>query len=383
MTIYWVISACFCAYYVYLMLRYAEGWQSLPTTELLANFRPQTFISVLIPARNEAAHIEQCLRSILAQNYPIHLYEIILIDDYSTDDTAAIAAALSSPRVQVLSLEEYLQHADYQNFNQNSFKKIGIQLGIKKAKGTLIACTDADCLAQPDWLRYLAQCYELQHAKFIAAPVNFYEETSNFERFQSLDFLGMMGITGAGIHRKFMRMCNGANLAYPKSVFYEVGGFEGINRIASGDDMLLMQKIAARYPNDIFCLKQKKANIFTHAKPNWQSFINQRVRWASKSSIYPEHRVTFDLAMVFFFCCNLLLSLILSPWLGFAVFFIQLFIKSAIDYYFLTICARFFDRKDLLKTFFISQFYHIAYIVVVGIKSNLAKEYEWKGRRVK
>jgi glycosyltransferase involved in cell wall biosynthesis len=365
------------------MLRYAKGWQRLPTTELQADFRPRTSISVLIPARNEAAHIEQCLRAILAQNYPTSLYEIILIDDHSTDDTAAIAMSLSNSKIQVISLEKILQHADFKDFNQNSFKKIGIQLGIEKASGELIVCTDADCLAQPDWLLYLAQCYELQQAKFIAAPVNFYEEKSNFERFQSLDFVGMMGITGAGIHGQFMRMCNGANLAYPKAVFYEMSGFEGINHIASGDDMLLMQKIAARYPNDIYCLKQKKATIFTHAKPTWESFVSQRVRWASKSNIYPEHRVTFDLAMVFFFCCNIFISLILSPWLGFATFILQFIIKSGVDYYFLNRCASFFDRKDLLKNFFLSQIYHIVYIVVVGIKSNLSKEYEWKGRRVK
>ncbi len=383
LTYYWYFSTCVCGYYVYLMLRYAQNWQRLITSDLNPNFSPQTTISILIPARNEATHIERCLRSILSQNYPTQLYEIILIDDHSTDDTVAIAQKIEGNQIQVISLKKILQHADLKDFNQNSFKKIGIQKGIENAKGELIVCTDADCLAQPNWLQYIAQCYEQNKAKFIAAPVNFYEEKSNFERFQSLDFVGMMGITGAGIQGRFMHMCNGANLAYPKSVFNEVGGFDGINHIASGDDMLLMQKIAARYPNDIYYLKQQQATIFTHAKSTWSDFVSQRVRWASKSSVYPEHRVTFDLAMVFFFCCNIFMSLILAPWIGFSSFIVQLSIKTCIDYYYLNICTHFFNRKDLMKSFFRSQIYHIIYIMVVGIKSNLVKEYEWKGRKVK
>lgn len=376
-------AAILSIYYSYLMLRYAEGWRTLPTTEVEPDWLPQTSISVLIPARNEAEYIEQGLRSILSQNYPQHLYEIILIDDHSTDDTAAVATAIGAQRVRVLSLEKILQTIDYKHFTNNSFKKLGIKNAIAQAKGELIVCTDADCVAQPDWLRFMAYCYEQKQAKFIAAPVNFYEETSVFERFQSLDFVGMMGITGAGIHRRFMNMCNGANLAYPKTVFEEVGGFEGIDHIASGDDMLLMQKIAARYPNDVYCLKHPKATIFTHAKSTWESFISQRVRWASKSSVYPERWVTFDLAMVFFFCCNIVLSLLLSPWIGIHCFVVQLLIKSVIDYFFLKNLAQYFERKDLMRVFLPSQLLHILYIMVVGIKSNLVKEYEWKGRKVK
>jgi cellulose synthase/poly-beta-1,6-N-acetylglucosamine synthase-like glycosyltransferase len=311
------------------------------------------------------------------------LYEIILIDDHSADNTADIATTIGGHRVRVLSLENILQNADYKDFKYNSFKKIGIQNAIREARGALIVCTDADCIAQPDWLRFMAYFYEHKQAKFIAAPVNFHEETSVFERFQSLDFVGMMGITGAGIHRQFMNMCNGANLAYPKTIFEEVGGFSGIDHIASGDDMLLMQKIAAQYPNDIYCLKHPKATIFTHAKSTWGNFINQRVRWASKSSVYPERWVTFDLAMVFFFCCNIVLSLFLIPWIGIYCFVIQLLVKSIIDFFFLKDLAQYFERKDLMRVFLPSQLLHILYIVVVGIKSNMVKEYEWKGRKVK
>ena len=381
--VYYFLSAVFASYYVYLMLRYAKDWQALPSLKVPTDFEPNTPISVLVPARNEAQHIENCLRSILAQKYPQHLFEIILIDDHSSDNTVALANALESAQIRVLSLSECLKNNSSTAEAHNSFKKLGIKEAIKVAKGELLVCTDADCIVNPEWLRHFAYVYEQKNAKFIAAPVNFYNEQSTLERFQSLDFVGMMGITGAGIHGRYMNMCNGANLAYPREVFEAVGGFDGIDHLASGDDMLLMQKIARHYKEGIFFLKIPQATVFTHAKSTWTTFVQQRVRWASKSTVYPEHRVTFDLAMAFFFCCNIVLSLCLIPFIGYSLFLIQLLLKSIIDFYFLNIMARYFNRSDLMRSFFSAQLLHILYIVVVGTKSNITKEYEWKGRRVK
>jgi cellulose synthase/poly-beta-1,6-N-acetylglucosamine synthase-like glycosyltransferase len=195
-----------------------------------------------------------------------------------------------------------------------------------------------------------------------------------------------MCVTGAGIHRRFMNMCNGANLAYPKHIFYEVNGFEGIDHLASGDDMLLMQKIAQRYPDRIAYIKNPAATIFTKAKPTLKSFLQQRIRWTTKSTSYQEWRVTFILAMVFFFCCSIVFSLLLIPFIGKTavwLFAISFFIKMTMDYFFLKNMARFFGRLDLMKTFFSSSVLHLLYIVVVGILGNFIKKYEWKGRRVK
>ena len=73
--------------------------------------------------------------------------------------------------------------------------------------------------------------------------------------FQSLDFLSLQGITAASVFSRFHTMCNGANLAYEKKVFEEAGGFNGIDQVASGDDMLLMHKIYLLYPDKVmYCL---------------------------------------------------------------------------------------------------------------------------------
>lgn len=377
---YSVLVGILSLYYIYIILRYMEGWKALPSWDIPTNFQVSTTVTILIPARNEAENIQACLQAIFNQHYPKSLLQIIVIDDHSTDNIIAVIENLGAPNVQVLKLADFIQANDTQ-----SFKKKAIEIGVAHATGELIITTDADCFAPPNWLALLVSYYQEYQPAFIAAPVNFYQEKNRLEQFQSLDFMGMMCVTGAGIHRQFMNMCNGANLAYPKDVFYEVNGFEGIDHLASGDDMLLMQKIAQRFPNQIAYIKNPAATILTKAKPTFRSFLQQRIRWATKSASYQEGRVTFILAMVFFFCCSIVFSGCLIPVVGQTaiwLFVFSFFIKMVMDYFFLKNMAHFFGRLDLMKTFFSSSVLHLLYIVVVGILGNFIKKYEWKGRSV-
>ncbi|MFK7774653.1 MAG: glycosyltransferase [Saprospiraceae bacterium] len=368
--------------YVLIMLRYLINWKSIPVWEIPTNFSPQTKVTILIPARNESENIQACIQSILDQKFPSYLFEIIVIDDHSEDGTAALIQQFQAPNIQVLFLKDFITNRS----ELQSFKKKAIEIGIKKSTGDLIVSTDADCIVPPSWLNYLVSFYEKRKDKFIAAPVNFHEENSLFEKFQSLDFLGMMGVTGAGIHGRFMNMCNGANLAYEKKAFYEVDGFNGIDKIASGDDMLLLQKMAKHFPTQIGFLKNKNATVLTNAKPDLKSFAQQRIRWASKSGNYQELQILFILALVFFFCVSIVFNFCLLPFfftkIGW-VFLAQILIKTIVDFFYLKHMATFFQRKDLMKTFFPAQVFHIIYIFVIGLLGNVIKEYNWKGRKVK
>ncbi len=406
---YLIISVGLSFVYLFIISLYLIGWKKTPIWEIPKDFEPNTFVSILIPARNEAENILNCLNSILNQNYPKTYFEIIVIDDFSDDETVEIVENYiknlptgtskavgrgslfpkgtpservrgAGSEIKIIRLADHIQESQTQ-----SFKKKAIEIGIQQSKGDLIVTTDADCFAQKSWLSLLVSFYEKQNLKFIAAPVNFHHEKNLLERFQSLDFSGMMCVTAAGIQLSLGNMCNGANLAYEKNAFYNVKGFEGVDHIASGDDMLLMQKIAAKYPGKIGFLKNQEATVLTNAKPTISTFLSQRIRWASKSTSYKEWRITFILSLVFFFCLNIFISLLLIPFWGLFAFFVfawQFFLKTIVDYIFLGTMTRFFNRKDLMLSYFQSQFLHIAYIVIVGILGNLVKKYEWKGRKV-
>ncbi|MCB9080610.1 MAG: glycosyltransferase [Lewinellaceae bacterium] len=370
--------------YWVLLRQYRQHWTRLPGWSVPTDFTPTTSISVLVPARNEAGQIEACLQRLCEQDYPPELLDIIVIDDHSTDATPALVKkiAATQPSVRLLHL------ADYLHDNKGiAFKKAAITYGIEASQGELIVCTDADCLTPTGWLRLIASCYQEQQPACICGPVNIYGERNILERFQALDFMGMMLITGAGIQAGDQHLANGANLAYPRTVFQEVGGFTGADHLASGDDILLVHKIATRYPGRVVFLKNPAATVLTPGQPTLSAFFQQRLRWATKNSYYPQQpHITLALALVLVHCWLILVSAALLPFMPswFAgIFLLQYAAKAYADFRLQQQATRFFGRKDLLAWFIPTQWMHTLYIAVIGFLAIFIKRYTWKGRPVK
>ena len=353
----------------------------LPNSKFqILNSSSSTKLSIIIPARNEQENIENCLNSILQNNYPSHLLEIIVVDDHSEDETASLVKKYESQNVTLISLKDFVTD------KLNSYKKKAIEVAISKASGTLIITTDADCIVPPTWLQTIANFYEETNAAFIAAPVAINCGSSFIEIFQALDFMTLQGITAAVVHKKQMTMCNGANMAYQRTAFYEVGGFEGIDNIASGDDMLLMHKIYKKYPNDVLYLHAQEAIVQTAPVHTIKEFLNQRIRWASKADKYDDKRILPVLIVVYFFNCLLFVLPIIAVFNNaqfsiLALWLWILFFKIVIELFFLFPVAKFFNKEKLLWLFPIMQPVHILYTIVAGWLGKFGK-YEWKKRRV-
>lgn len=368
--------------YAWLLSWYSRAWRSISNANTPKNFIPQKRITILIPARNEAAKIGACLQSILAGQYPSNLLEIIVLDDFSTDRTLEVARAFL-PDFSVIRLAEHLPAEA--RFTAN--KKKALELGVNMAKGELIVSTDADCLAPPNWLWHLASAFENPTIQMVCAPVMFHDEKNGLQRFQSLDFLGLMGITGAGYHLGWHQMANGANLAYRKTAFETVGGYAGNTHLASGDDMFLVQKIARKWPGSVQFFKNLEATVRTQAAPDFGAFWQQRLRWGTKNAALPDWPLRLSLLTVFLFCWSIWLNLGLFLWNAaeFAsngwIFWIQILVKALFDYLFLSEMCRFFERKDLMRWFWPSFLMHTAYIAVLGTASLFLKKYTWKARK--
>jgi len=341
-------------------------------------------ISVLVPARNEEANIGRCLQSLAAQRYPRDQFEVIVIDDHSTDATAGIVKAFDGLPVRYLSLAG-IPKAE----TVKAHKKWAIETGIGAATGELIVCTDADCVSGPYWLSTLAAFYEQRVAKFIAAPVRIGgisagdRPHSLLGIFQTLDFITLQGITGAAVHERIHSMCNGANLAYPKDVFLEVGGFKGIDEIPSGDDMLLMHKIALRYPDRVHFLKSPEAIVTTRPEAHWKAFFHQRIRWASKADRYDDRRIFLVLLLVYFVNAAFLAMTIGAFWnAGWGLLLlILLAAKTMVEYPFVSNVAAFFGQRGLMVYFPFLQPMHITYTLIAGWLGKFGS-YRWKDRKI-
>jgi cellulose synthase/poly-beta-1,6-N-acetylglucosamine synthase-like glycosyltransferase len=371
-----ILVFCYCA----LILVYYRWLIQLQYFKPDSPLQPQKNFTIVIPARNEEDNIEQCLISILENDYPANLFEVIVVDDFSTDNTARIVQKLRQQfaNLKLIHLEKFVSN------KLNSYKKKSIETAIIHSANDWIVTTDADCKASPKWLSLFNSYIQRNNIVFIAAPVKFINNGSFLSIFQCLDFISLQGITAASVSAGFHNMCNGANLAYKKEAFYAVNGFEDVDNIASGDDMLLMHKIEQRYPGKIGYLFNKEAIVETLPMPDWKSFIDQRTRWASKAASYNDKKIFLVLLLVYL--TNLCLFLL--PFLSFLniqilfYWLILLLVKTSCELVFMLPITKFFGQQKLLLWFVIMQPFHIAYTVVSGWLGKFGK-YEWKGRIVK
>lgn len=351
-----------------------DGWDDTPEWEIPEEYVPQSKVSVVIAARNEAKFISECIESIIRNKYPEHLLEIIVVNDHSEDDTKEVIEKFDHPQLILI------------NLNGGSGKKKALEQGIKKAKGTLIACTDADSIVPENWLMSFVSFYEKNDSKCIAGPISYRTDKSLLQRFQFLDALNNMCVTANGITKQSYFMANGANLFFSKSVFEEIGGYSKNSTYASGDDMFLIQEIANKYTKGVSFLKSIQATVKTQPETTFQALKNQRTRWATKSKAYSNKNIMRIQGFVFCFVVVIIVNLLMSPFgvgLSLFGFLFALFIKWTMDYLYLSKMSDFFEERDPLKSFFGASIGFIIYILFAGWKALRPTSYTWKGRRTK
>lgn len=377
-TVFLLITIILLLIYCTLILQYRKWFLKLkPFSSDTAS--PATSFSVIIPARNEANNIATCIKSILDQTYPASLREVIVIDDHSTDDTALIITTLQQtyPNLHLIRL------ADHIDENIIAYKKKAIELAISKSNGDWVITTDADCIIPSSWLE-LYDAYIRKHAPvLVAGPVMFTHNSGILSLFQLLDFMSLQGITAAAVSAGYHTICNGANLAYKKEVFYEVGQFKGIDQLASGDDMLLMFKMKQKYPERLGYLFHTGAIVQTAPMERWHDFFNQRIRWASKADKYDDKNVFYILALVY--AVNLLLLLLLPVNLfvagEIAHWLTLMLVKTFVELWFMAPVADFYRQRAFLLYFPLMQPLHLVYTVTAGWLGKFGS-YQWKGRTV-
>lgn len=343
------------------------------------NEKPVTKFSIIIPARNEATTIGNCINSIFKNSYPTEFFEILVIDDFSTDSTAAVVTSLQSnyPSVRLIQLKDYVAS------KINSYKKKAIETGIQLSKFDFILTTDADCEVSENWLSAYNDLLKKENPVFIAAPVKIKYTGTFLSLFQTLDFLSLQGVTMAAVGAGLHSLCNGANLGYAKNAFFMVKGFEGVDKIASGDDMLLMHKITEKFPGKTAYLLSEKAIVETLPMENWKGFFNQRIRWASKAEYYQDKRLFPILLLVYLFNFSLLILPVIGIWMPeILIWWIGFLLgKTLMELIFLWPVAGFFHCRKLLFWFPFLQPLHIVYTLIAGFLGKFGT-FEWKGRQV-
>lgn len=360
--------------YVVFIAQLILGFSKTKTFET-PNLPPKTAFTIVVPFRNEEKNLGKLLDSISQLNYPISLIQIVMVDDFSKDNSVRIYNQwrMAHEAVDTTLLENMVL--------SYSPKKDALTRAIPIAKHDWVVTTDADCNVPKNWLLALDNYIQENKPEMIVGAVMYKVKNNWFHHFQQLDLMSLQGTTigSFGIGKPFM--CNGANFAYTKNFFNEIGGFGGISDKASGDDVLLLQKAADKNLDKIHYLKNHDAIVKTKPENDLFKLFMQRVRWAGKttgySSVYAKMLAVVVLLMNVGLVAGFCLSL--CGFLDWKILLGAFAAKYIVDYILL------FKSNSFLRKgqFFVPVASSVVYPIfssLVGIYS-LFGSFVWKGRK--
>lgn len=358
--------------YAAFVLKMLAAWYCIPKQKSGNDKRP--FVSVIVCMRNEEKNISQTLTALIRQDYPKDAFEIIVSDDFSEDDSVPLANKMAAENslysIRIISA----------NPTQPTGKKFAMAEAVKQARGEVIAMTDADCVMGKNWLTTMVSHHVNTGAQLTTGPVRL-TGNSFFHQMQKIEFMSLSGSTGAAIQLKKPLMVNAANMIFNRQAFIDSGRMNPEEAMASGDDTFFMLKLAEKISDAISFCKNKAAIVETPALPSWHEFIQQRIRWASKTKHYPARYIrltglglfAFHFLIVLFFMLALVNSDFLIPAL------ILLPSKWIADGILLSQFNRFFAIRAGWMAWIATFLIHPLYLTLIPLLT-LKRNYRWKGR---
>lgn len=335
-------------------------------------------LTIIIPVKNEELYLSDCLESLYHVNHREKIKSIIIIDDFSTDNTSTIISEWSKKWSIVSNFKVPDQY-----LHISSPKKRALTAVLPMIQTDWIALTDGDCLLPKNWL-FTMSSFIHPKTHMVGGPVEFtIPDRSLFFRWLHTEFSGLMIVSAGSIGQKKPSTANAANLWFKKSIFYTVNGYDGNEQISSGDDEFLMHKFHRHYPGCITYSWDKEATVLTPPPISLNHFIHQRIRWASKGRHY--HSKTYITFLLFIYLIHL--SFLCLPF--FAVYnhayilsALIIFYKMIVDSIFLKKSNEYLLQKVSPYSGFIFQIIQIPYVLIAGFLGTFSG-YQWKGIRYK
>lgn len=340
--------------YLFLILRIFEGLKKLRPYSL-GNSRPD-FISVIVACRNEEENIPALVGCLKNQDYEASRFEVILVDDNSTDLTYSVATGFSDfEALRVIR-------------NTGKGKKAALAAGIIEARGNIIVTTDADCRPGNNWLGTIASYFAERSPDMLICPVMTESQNGFLNRLQETEFLSLQAVTAGTAGNNSPVMCNGANLAFTKDAYFR--NSENLHpEILTGDDIFLLHSLAANRSSRIEWIESYDTLIFTSPEKTLRGFLAQRARWISKAGAYRNVH-TIILGIVTFVTILVQAGLFIAGITDadflkvFAVFFV---LKSIPDLLVTANRAIAYGKEKLLWYFLPAQFLYPFYVIAVTL----------------
>lgn len=328
-------------------------------------------VSVLIAARNEGKNIEKLLQSLYNQTFDKENFEVIIVDDHSDDDTFGISESfkVSHPEMSLKLLKA-----------TGSGKKQAISQALHAADNEVVIVTDADCELPAKWIEKMLAFYIAKDLKMLLGPVLLTPADTLFEKLQVLEHMSLIASTAGSAAIGMPVMCNGANMMYDRKSALNVEKDRTDMKLASGDDMFLMEQFIARYGSKaIGFFLNREVIVKTATMPNLKAFFRQRTRWTSKTKAYTNWKIIataltvflFNLSIVFFFVAGFFMPVF---WCFYVLYVI---LKTLIDYPIIRRISAFMKQKKLKFWTLPLEFIYPLYVVFTAIAGMFTKV-RWK-----
>jgi poly-beta-1,6-N-acetyl-D-glucosamine synthase len=298
------------------------------------------FISVIIPVRNEEENISACLESLAGQSLHRDRFEVIVVDDFSSDKTVALGETFRK-RFRAFSI--------IRNAEGKYGKKSALEAGVNAAQGEIIAVTDGDCIVPPGWLAQIDRVFREKNPLLVTGKVSYKKTGRAWRHLLQAEQCALQIVSAGMMELHLPLLCSGANMAYRKDFFLQSGGYAN-DPYVSGDDVLLMQKAYRTDPERIYFLPIRDEGVETAAATGISNSIKQRARWISKwKAVSLAHARIFSALVLF---TNMLLVgtavLALANPAYISLFFISILGKTAVDVLLLSLTVSLFHEPWLL-----------------------------------
>lgn len=315
-------------------------------------------ISVIIAAKNEEKNIPSLLDSIKKINYPLDDFEIIFLDDNSTDNTLSTVLDKQKelPNLRVIAAED----------KKYPGKKGALALGITESRFEFILITDADCIVSKEWLNGYAKKFNegfdflFGNAPFIKQP-GFTNTISRFENLRTF----FLYRTALKLNLPYSAAAR--NFGFRKSSFNKIKGYANTTETLSGDDDLLIRE-AVKNKMKIGFVDAPQSEVLSFAPDTFKKYLVQKTRHTKTSLYYlPIHKIMLAVwHLVNLICLFSLPFGFINSW-----FFLPVCIKLIADI--IIVKGKGFG---IFETIYLQIIYEI--LIIVNFANALFKTDKWK-----
>ena len=326
-------------------------------------------VSIIVAARDEEKNIGNCLASLAQIDYPSHKFEVIAVDDNSTDATPSIITSYLSAHnnFRTMTAQPAIGHL--------RGKANAIAQGIDIATGDIIMMTDADCTVSPSWIRGTVEQYD--DTTGIVAGLTLLKYDNWFGGMQSLDWTYMLALASSTMALGNPLSCIGNNFTFRREAYDEVGGYRNIKFSVTEDFALFKAmtrsgKWGSRYPI------RKETLVESEPCTNVATLYRQKRRWGVGGK---DMSVSgFAIGTIGFLLHALYL---VSPFLGisWSIFAASFTVKMLCDYVVLRVPLKRTGRLSDMKYILHFELYFVLFLVLLPFAVFLGGAVVWKGRR--